>query len=602
MNIDGTPGTGEGKIAGKEYLAYSDDGTGSQNVTLMVQIPDTFDPNQSCIVTAPSSGSRGVYGAIATVGEWALKRGFAVAYTDKGTGTGAHDLDSDTVCLITGEREDAFIAGNQSNFTAKVDRQFVQDNPHQIAFKHPHSQQNPEKDWGKYVLQSVRFAFYILNLEENFGKPQRDSSIMRTLTPENTIVIASSISNGGDASIRAAEQDTEHLIHGVAVSEPNVMPTENESLVIRQGDKEWTCPAHIRNLFDYYTLLNLYQPCANLDPKIRDIAPMNLADEELGVNRCNSLAERGLLTKSPIGERAAEAQEIINSYGILTEQNLIQPSKHALQVIEGIAVTYANAYGRFSVEDNLCGFSFAAADPETKSPTAMTKKQAARLFGDANGIPPTAGVELIIRHSEGGPRLNRDSVSASGVKDQNLEGAICLRRLATGKDESGKPLAGDELEQHKRIMKGISEVRASGNLRGLPTVIIHGRDDAILPPNHSSRAYAALNSLAEGADRNLRYYEVTNAHHLDMLNAFPGFSSRYIPLLYYFIQALDLLHDHLKNGTPLPSSQVVRTVPRGIYEDGSVPEITRDNVPPISENPEHGDRITITDGKIEIPE
>ena len=35
---------------------------------------------------ATSSGSRGVYGAIST-GEWGLKKGCAVAYTDKGAGT-----------------------------------------------------------------------------------------------------------------------------------------------------------------------------------------------------------------------------------------------------------------------------------------------------------------------------------------------------------------------------------------------------------------------------------------------------------------------------------------------------------------------------------
>jgi hypothetical protein len=52
---------------------------------LMVQIPDSFDPTNSCVVAAPSSGSRGVYGAIATAGEWGLKHGCAVAYTNKGT-------------------------------------------------------------------------------------------------------------------------------------------------------------------------------------------------------------------------------------------------------------------------------------------------------------------------------------------------------------------------------------------------------------------------------------------------------------------------------------------------------------------------------------
>jgi len=46
---------------------------------------------EPCIVTATSSGSRGVYGAIAAVGEWGLKHGCAVAYTDKGTEKGVSD-------------------------------------------------------------------------------------------------------------------------------------------------------------------------------------------------------------------------------------------------------------------------------------------------------------------------------------------------------------------------------------------------------------------------------------------------------------------------------------------------------------------------------
>ena len=80
-NVDsaGVVGTGEGKIAGIEYIAYSDDGTGKVNVTMMVQIPSTFKPDAPCIITAASSGSRGVYGAIATAGEWGLKKGCAVA-------------------------------------------------------------------------------------------------------------------------------------------------------------------------------------------------------------------------------------------------------------------------------------------------------------------------------------------------------------------------------------------------------------------------------------------------------------------------------------------------------------------------------------------
>ena len=92
----------EGKIPGWEYIATVDDGSGRQNVTVMVQIPDSFDPAKACIVTATSSGSRGIYGAISAAGEWGLKQGCAVAYTDKGTGNGLDDLQANLVNRIDG--------------------------------------------------------------------------------------------------------------------------------------------------------------------------------------------------------------------------------------------------------------------------------------------------------------------------------------------------------------------------------------------------------------------------------------------------------------------------------------------------------------------
>ncbi|MBC7992807.1 MAG: D-(-)-3-hydroxybutyrate oligomer hydrolase, partial [Rhizobacter sp.] len=103
VDADGVITASEGKVAGAEYIAFSDDGSGQQNVVLMVQVPSHFNPRRACIITATSSGSRGVYGGIST-GEWGLKRGCAVAYTDKGTGSGPHDLASDTVPLIDGTR------------------------------------------------------------------------------------------------------------------------------------------------------------------------------------------------------------------------------------------------------------------------------------------------------------------------------------------------------------------------------------------------------------------------------------------------------------------------------------------------------------------
>ena len=69
---------------------------------------------------------------------------------------------------------------------------------------------------------------------------------------------------------------------------------------------------------------------------------------------------------------------------------------------------------------------------------------------------------------------------------------------------------------------GIAEILADGRLHGTPTIILHGRSDALIAPNHSSRAYYGLNRLREGAGAPTRYYEVTNAQHLDALQRAAG--------------------------------------------------------------------------------
>src|SRR5699024_7116487 len=97
---------GEGMIAGNEYLALASVPGTDVPVTVMAQVPDSFDPNSPCMVTAPSSGSRGIYGAIGTAGEWGLKKGCAVVYTDKGTSTGSHNLETNAAQTLTGALTD----------------------------------------------------------------------------------------------------------------------------------------------------------------------------------------------------------------------------------------------------------------------------------------------------------------------------------------------------------------------------------------------------------------------------------------------------------------------------------------------------------------
>jgi hydroxybutyrate-dimer hydrolase len=557
---------GVGMIAGHEYLALADSG-GRGGVTLMVQVPDSFGIGQTCIVTAPSSGSRGVYGAIATAGEWGLKRGCAVAYTDKGTGIGVHDLSADTVNLITGERVPADTDPDRINFRADLSEAeraaLIAAFPNRLAWKHAHSRDNPESHWGEDVLNSIRLAFAVLNRYHPGPNGRRH-------TPENTVVVASSVSNGGGASLRAAEQDRDRLIDGIAVSEPNVQPRYDSSFTIRQGDGP-ALAAHSRPLYDYITLINLYEPCAALSIAG---APFNTA---ASAGRCAALFRNGLLKSADQAAQAVEAQAIINGYGILPEQNFLQPSYSTFFVPQSIAVTYANAYAKAGVERNLCGYSFAYAENGVPAPLPLA--DAANLFAVGSGIPPTGGVVLINNDAPGGAREDRSS-----TPDQNLAGALCLRGLAT--------------DEQSDWQANLAPVQATGSLRGKPAVIVNGRADGVIPPNHASRPYYALTQKSAADAGTVRYYEVTNATHLDTFNAFPGFDARYIPLHHYYFQALDLMWDHLVNGAPLPPSQVVHTVPRG----PGAPPIKPANLPPVRQAAAEDALIRFSGTELSIPE
>jgi hydroxybutyrate-dimer hydrolase len=396
------------------------------------------------------------------------------------------------------------------------------------------------------------------------------------------------VSNGGGASVRAAEEDKDGLIDGIAVAEPNVNPVFDDRFVIVQGSS--VLREHSRSLYDYTTLVNVYQGCASVAQGAN--APLNLAASP---DRCAALHRLGLLKSDTLAQQASEAQAVINNFGILPDQNFVQPSHWFLNVPQSIAVTYANAYGRFSVADNHCGFSMGATDAKG-APIALAAPAEALLFGTSNGIPPTGGINLINNAAPGGPKENRLS-----TPDQNLAGALCLRGLATGQDPgTGQGLRGADRAAAERIAAGVEEIRAKGDLHGLPAIFVTGRNDAILPPNHASRAYYGLNQLVEGARSQLRYYEVTNAQHLDTLNALPGFDTRLIPLHRYFLQAMDLMFDHLKNSTALPPSQVVRTTPRQSAAQIIDPVI---NVPPIrAGEPSSLDRIVFENGQLRIPD
>ena len=578
-NVDasGNVGTGEGLVAGSEYIAYADDGTGKKNVTLMVQVPASFDPEHACIVTGTSSGSRGIYGAIGSSGEWGLKKGCAVAYADKGSGTGLYVFEDDSVNLQNGVRAGRVAAGKSALFVPDLndaDRlAWAAAYPNRIAFKHAHSQQNPEKDWGKVTLQAVEMAYYVLN--ERYGVLARDGSSRTVrLTPKNTITIASSISNGAGSALLAAEQDSKGLISGVAASEPQVQPAASSAYSVRQGGVQLANPG--RALYDYATYAALYQPC--------------IASVAGNAGRCTALVAKGLLNGADLAAQQADAKQRLRAYGWLLDSDPLQAAHAGTNIL--VAVTYAYAYGKFSVTDKVCGFTFAQTDG-SGNPVAFTSAQKAASFATQNGILGS----VVYENSVGGAKGYTAGVSPStGLADQSLDGFLCLRSLATSKDAvSGANLQGTLDGQSVRVRAGMAEVAASGKLQAKPAIIVQGRSDTLIPVNHASRAYLGLNAAVDGTNSKLRYIEVTNANHFDSFSS--ALPTLIVPLHVYLNRALDAMYAHLSAKQALPPSQVVRTVTRA---DAST-LITNVNVPAIAATPAAGNAISVTGTVVDVP-
>lgn len=575
INASGVLTALEGKVAGTEYLAYADDGSGQQNVTLMVQIPAGFDVANPCIVTGTSSGSRGIYGAIGSSGEWGLKNNCAVAYSDKGSGTGLYTFDDDRVNLQNGLRSARVAAGKNANFAPKLSdaerNAFALAWPNRLAFKHAHSQQNPEKDWGKSTLQAIEFAYYVLN--EKYGALAEDGVHHAVrLTPKNTITIASSISNGAGAALRAAEQDSSGLISGVAASEPQVQADSASGYTVLQGGV--AVAAQGKAILDYSSYAALYQPC---------IAG--------SAGRCTALVGKGLLSGLNLAAQQADALLRMHAYGWLPDADPLQAAHAGTNVL--VAVTYVNAYGKFSVTDNVCGFSFAATDA-SGNPIAYTAAQKNSSFATQNGIIGS----VVYENSVGGAKAYTLGVSASsGLADQSLDGFLCLRALATGVDAvSGAALTGTQAALSQRVRDGIKDVLANGNLKGKPVIIVAGRSDTLIPANHGARAYLGMNAAAEGNASKLRLIEVTHANHFDSFTS--TLPTVVVPLHVYLVQALDALYANLKSGRALPPSQVVRTATR---VDASTP-VTVANVPPFSNTPDAASLIVVSGTLVKVPD
>ncbi len=585
----------QGLVAGREYLAYAADESGRDPITVMVDIPKNFDRAHPCIVTAPASGSRGVYGAISAA-EWGFNNGCVVALTDKGTGNGAHDLSRGLVYSIQGVRGTVAQLAGKAQFqvrqSAALDA-FVASHPNRLAFKQADSRKNVEADWGQDVLKSIRFAFWAVN--DFVGKPGQ-------FTPKNTHVIASGISNGGGSALRAAEQDVERIISGVVVSEPQVQPDLRGRVSIMDRGTLYNRTG--MNLAAYITLLDTYAPCASLAPSLTTtlfagIEAINTPATPKGAraNVCQGLKERGLLQGADLASQSAEALDLIHGAGLLPDMDYQFAAYEALNTWRNLAGTYVSSYLGGSVQEAICGVTFAAVDPVTGLPVPLADTLGVKLFGAGSGLPATGGVQLINELGVGGAGLLTASISPSTKRaDLGFDNALCYRSIVTGQRIPGVAQNAALRFNQLREQIGLAEVRASGSLHGLPTIIVQGRSDLILGPNFTGRAYFGLNRLVDGAKSKSVYMEIENGTHLDAL--IPTFGNVGVPVHRYYTLALDAMLAHLRQGSPLPQSQVIHTTAR------KTNSFTADNylqfLPLPSATPAQGDVITATNGRVTI--
>jgi len=508
LSLNGGYGSLYGSVAnvpGREYSALARVPGARHPHRVLVQVPDGFDLGKRCVVVAPASGSRGIYGAIAVAAPWALPRGCAVAYTDKGAGSDYVDLDAGT-----GVRLD----GSLGQLGQHHDLAFAPEVPtgaSGVAFKHAHSQDNPEADWGRHVQQAAEFALAALAQAFPQAAP---------FTFDNTRIIAVGISNGGGAVLRAAELDGDWL-DAVVAGEPNVYVEGHGS----------------RPLYDFASEAALLQPCALLHLPADSLPqpPLRAQAEPLWAARCASLAAAGLVQGADTAAQARSAYEQLRERGWSEESLAAGVLSVGFDLWRSVLATYASSYGRYGIGEHPCGYSFAAQNPDFSTRPASGAERLA-WWSDASGIPPGNGVGIV------------DAKLAP--PDFTLPGLQCLRELHEGQGADAQ-----------RVRAGVAATRAAPPRAGLPVLVVHGSDDGLIPPAFTSAPYVAA-ARAAGRDQ-VRYWQVRNAEHFDGFLAFPAYGARYAPMLPYIYAALDRVEAFLDGRAGLPADALIPARGRG---------------------------------------
>ncbi len=484
-------------VPGREYQMFARIPGSSAPHRVLLQLPDNFDRQKRCLVVTASSGSRGIYGGIALAGAWGLPRGCAVAYTDKGAGSGYYDYADDSGVALDGRRA--------SRGEAELEFQPAPASVTAgIAIKQLHSGDNPEAEWGRHVIQAAQFGLAMLDRAYPEEAP---------FTAENTKIIATGLSNGGGAVLQAAGLDRHGFFAGVVSVEPNVYVTEGG-----------------RALYDYATEAAIWLPCALSDARFAGV-PFARGPDGRPPNawllRCARLRAQGVLNGDTLTEHAAQAHRYLQRRGWSDEAMSTAASTTAFDLWRAIAAGYAASYLRRSATDMPCGFHYApsgvGALPGVPDPLAR-----ASWWADASGIPPGNGIGLF-----GGVNVS---------PDPTLVGEECLRALWTG-----------DSPESQVLHASIAATAAKLPRRDLPLWILHGTGDGLLPTAFTSEPYVAW---LRAEERQPIYWKVPHAQHFDAFLAYPGFGDKHVPLLPYGYAALDHLWAHLYEGARWPLDRI----------------------------------------------
>ncbi|OCG21978.1 MULTISPECIES: 3-hydroxybutyrate oligomer hydrolase family protein [unclassified Gilliamella] len=567
----------DGKIAGTEILALqSQDGVG-----MLLQIPIDFDKNKPCIVAVPASDSDGVLNAkdVQIRGLWGLRHNCAVVYNDKGLGNGIYDIERQLGFTVWGEVQSGNILFYPSINNRK---QYIKKYPHRYAIKQLHSKLNAEARWGEHVLKSLEFAFYELN-------SMFSSNNLAIFNKDNTLVLVYGAGDGGGAALKAGELDEQNIIDGIVAVNPQIQPNLDKFPIMLKIGSNHQQKLEAKSIANYSAYGALYIPCAI--PAIKghkDDSYVPYADYfHYSQQRCNALKQAKLLTTGT----PEEALKKLHKYGWTPEMDIQLPYFYYTESI-GLPYQYISAYGKYDVTENMCDFSVASTqqNPIYYSGKVAPLKEFSfeQIWGMANGHLPLWNshdatiLDLVENNDLNTPRREFYSSSqTNNMVDYGTKGSICVYKKS----------------QEPRVEEGIKQVMASGNLHGIKTFIVHGRNNVKQLPNYTSRAYVALNSLVEDQQSQLRYIEVENASYLD---GRAPFDNTLLPIDYYGEDAIEWLWANLTTKATLPVSQVVRAKARG-GKSGYAPQVTSKNLKPITQTPNRNDVIQQTDGTLILP-